>query len=139
MAKPRSIAEIVAEAAKQPDQAHKVAVLRHYDSPVLRNLLRMAVDQNLKWLLPEGDVPFKPCEHTDQENMLYKEARMLYLFIEGGGGPATMKHGRREKLFIELLECLDSRDARFLVDVRNKQLPDGLTANDIRAAWPGLI
>src|SRR5271170_3282847 len=137
MAKPRSIAAIVTEAANQPDLNGKVWVLRNHDHPVLRNLLRMAVDPNVPWLIPEGDVPYKPCEFTDQENMLYKEARLLYLFLKGGND--NLKPGVREMKFIQLLENLDPRDAKFVVDVRNHKLPPGLDINVIRSTWPGLI
>ena|ERR1700722_10698364 len=137
MVKPRSIAEIVKEAADQPTFEGKVWTLRNNDHAVLRTLLRMAVDPHVPWVIPEGKVPFKPCEFPDQEGMLYKEARLLYLFLKGGND--NLKPGVREMKFIQLLECLHAPDAEFLVNVRNHMLPPGIDINVIRAAWPGLI
>ena len=136
---PKSIAKIVDQASQQPTLEGKVAVLRKHDSPVLRNLLRMAVDPHVRWLIPEGHVPFKASHAEDCENMLYKEARTLYLYVDGPGGNPNVKPRKREQLFIQLLESLDAADANFLVDVRNHKLPPGIDINVIRAAWPGLI
>ena len=137
MAKLKSIAKIVEEAASNPTLEGKVWTLRQNDSTVLRNLLRMAVDPNVPWLLPEGPVPFKACEFEGQENMLYKEARLLYLFLRGGNDKLT--DAKRQIKFIQLLECLDPNDARFLVDVRNHKLPPGIDIEVIRQTWPGII
>ena len=137
MGRLKSIAKIVEEAGQQPTLEGKVWHLRGHDHNVLRTLLRMAVDPNTPWLLPEGPVPYKPCEHENQENMLYKEARLLYLFLAPGN--PRISESKRQVKFIQLLECLDPKDAQFLVDVRNHKLPSGVDINVVRAAWPELI
>jgi hypothetical protein len=81
------------------------AVLRKHDNPILRTILQYAYSPHVKWVLPEGAPPYKPCDLPDQENRLYQEARRLYLFIEGGND--NLHPMRRETLFIQLLESID--------------------------------
>ena len=91
-----------------------------------------------KWLLPEGDVPFsrndapEGTEHTD----LHTEAKKLYHFIEGGNYDITQ--GKRENLFIQMLEGLQESDADVLVAAKDKSLHrkfKGLSDNVVKEAF----
>ena len=42
--------------AKTKDQ--KVKILREHNSPALRSVLKSSFDPNIKWVLPEGEVPY---------------------------------------------------------------------------------
>ena len=64
--------------AKTKDQ--KVKILREHNSPALRSVLKSSFDPNIKWVLPEGDVPYTkndapmeqniPHLHLSQENFI---------------------------------------------------------------------
>lgn len=118
----------------------KVDELRAYSSTPLMIILQYAFHPSVKWLLPEGKVPYKPTKNwDDQEGHLYHEARKLYLFIEGGY-PGNISQAKREELFVQLLESVDPRDAAFLVVIKDKKFPyDGLNAEIVREAFPGLL
>lgn len=132
------IAEILKKVSESKTKEEKIEVFRKNDSPTIRHILKLALDPNIKWALPEGDPPYKPCQFLDQHSMLYQEARRLYLFIEGGND--NLKPIKRESLFITLLESVDPEDAKVLLAAKSKKLPHkGITVNLINEAYPGLI
>jgi hypothetical protein len=132
------IAEILEQVSKQETKEAKIEMLRKHDSVPMRTILKSAFDPSIKWQLPKGDPPFKPCQFLDQENMLYSEVRRLYLFWEGGNPNLTTL--KRESLFIGLLESLAPADAKLLCAAKDKKLPyKGITVKLVNEAYPGLI
>lgn len=107
-------------------------------NPVVRQLLQYAFHPGIKFMLPSGTPPYKPCEFLDLEGRLLSEMRKLYLFVEGGNpNLSTLK---RETLFIQLLESVDKNDAVLLCHVKNKKLPfKELNAKVVAKAFPGLL
>jgi hypothetical protein len=133
-----SIAEILQKASAIPNDNARANWIRVNDSQTLRMILVGVFDPNIKWLLPEGEPPYKPNDLVDQQHRFYTESRKLYLFIEGGN--PDLKQLRREALFIELLECLDPADAKLLLSVKDKRMPyPGITTDIVNLAFPGLI
>jgi hypothetical protein len=135
------VSEVVAIVREQETLPAKVAVLRSNDSIPLRRLLRMAYDPRVKWLLPEGDPPYKPLpihEQIGSEMMFHKEARTLYIFVEGFEERSNIRPLRREMKFIELLENLHPADARLLLEAKKRSIP-GLQPEVVQAAFPDLI
>lgn len=133
-----SVAEILKKASEIPNESARADWLRRYDSQALRYVLSGALDPNIKWLLPEGDPPYKPNDLVDQQHRLYTESRKFYLFVEGGN--PNLKQLRREALFIELLESLDPADAKLLLAIKDKRMPySGITKEIVNLAFPGLI
>jgi hypothetical protein len=135
----KSVAEILEEIAALKKKEDKIAKLReNVNNMVMLKILQWTYDQRIKWLLPEGEVPYNPTKYLDQEGNLYNEARRLYLFVEGGN--PNLKQVRREFLFIQLLETLSPKEAKLLASVKDKKLPyKGITEKLIQEAFPGLI
>lgn len=132
------IAEILKKVSESKTKEEKLEIFRKNDSSAIRTILKFALDPNIKWALPEGNPPYKPCQFLDQHSMLYQEARRLYLFVEGGND--NLKPIKRESLFIALLESVDPEDAKVLLAAKDKKLPyKGITVNLINEAYPGLI
>lgn len=132
------IAEILKRVSESKTKEEKIEILQKNDSSAIRTVIKYALDPVVKWDLPEGNPPYKPCQFLDQQSMLYQEARRLYLFIEGGN--PNLKPIKREALFINLLESVDPEDAKVLLAAKDKKLPyKGITANLINEAYPGLI
>ena len=90
--------------AKTKDK--KVEILRKYNSDAFRMIIKSSFDPEIRWTMPEGNVPYEPndapagTEHT----RLATEAKKLYRFIRGGddGTPQFKK----EQMFIQMLEGL---------------------------------
>lgn len=132
------IAEILDKVSKVNTKEEKIEILRKNDSSAIRTVLKYALDPTITWALPKGDPPYKPCPYLDQENMLYSEARRLYLFIEGGN--PNLNKIKRETLFIGLLESVAPADAKLLCAAKDKKIPfKGITVKLINEAYPGLI
>lgn len=136
--KRKSIAWILDFTSKLPNDEEKIKCLQANGVEPIKTILRYCFDPNIKWLLPEGDAPYKPSEFPNLENELYSEARRLYLFVAGGGD--NLKPLKRERMFIELLESVTPEDAQLLVSIKDKKMPyEGITVNIVKEAFPGLF
>ena len=132
------ICEILDKVSKLKTKKEKVAWLKRHDSDGLRMVVKSSFDPELKWLLPDGDVPFnrndapEGTEHTD----LHIESKKLYHFIEGGNYEITQT--KRETLFIQMLEGLQENDADVLISAKDKSLHrkfKGLSDNVVKEAF----
>ena len=132
------ISEILDKVSKLKTKKEKVSWLKQNNSDGLRMVIKSSFDPKMKWLLPEGDVPFnrndapEGTEHTD----LHMESRKLYHFIEGGNFDITQN--KRENLFIQVLEGLQENDADVLVSAKDKSLHrkfKGLSDNVVKEAF----
>lgn len=113
------------------------AIVTHPRVAAFKAIFGLAYDQNIKWLLPEGEPPFKPTDVLDAEGRLLSELRRLYLFVEGGNPDLTKT--RREFLFIQLLESVHPQDAKLLIAMKDRKLPfKGLTKKVAQQAFPDL-
>lgn len=133
-----SVSEILRKASNAPTDQQRATWLRQNDSQALRVVLTGAFSPHVKWMLPEGEPPYKPCDLVDQHHRLYTEARKMYLFVEGGNPNLTQT--RREALFIELIESLDPEDAKLIIAIKDRNMPyPNITKQIANLTFPGLI
>lgn len=135
----KPIAQILEQTSKLPKK-DRVEFLRQNASKPLMIILQYALHPAVKWLLPEGEVPFKPAKAwDDQDSHIYREALKLYYFIEGGF-PGHLPAIKRQVMFISILESVHESDARLLIAAKDKKLPyPEITADLIREAFPGIL
>lgn len=139
MAVRKSITEIIAEAGSLSKKQDKINFLREWDNPALRIVLKYTYDSSVKFLVPDTAPPWTPNEFEDEaKSLLYREARRLRIFIEGGGYD-NLNQMKREQLFISLLEDVDNDDAHTLIQMISKKSFKGLTKKAIMEAYPDLI
>ena len=139
MAVRKSITEIITEAGALSKKQDKVNFLREWDNPALRIILNYTYNTGIKFLIPDTAPPWKPNEFEDEaKSLLYREARRLRIFIEGGGYD-NLNQVKREGLFISLLEDVDNDDAHTLVQMISKKPFKGLTKKTVMEAFPDLI
>ena len=136
-----SISEILERAVAGDKVNGKAVLLKKYDNPTLRKILKYTFSEKITFdQLPKGDPPYKPNDLVDQENVLYAETRRLYLFTDGGN--PNLKQLRKEALFIEVLENIDPRDAKLLISMKDKKLPEefkGISKAVVKKAFPDLL
>ena len=78
--------EILELVHKAKTKEQKVKILKQYNTPALKAVIKSSFDPNIKWVLPEGDVPYTKndapagTEHT----ILSQQVKKLFRFIEGG-------------------------------------------------------
>jgi hypothetical protein len=129
-------------------------LLQQHQSPGLKTLLKYAYDPNIKWHLPEGDLPagmFKPWKYGDAELVLQGESRKLYIFCSGAEKPSALlpmesdtrekkmwKRQQLEKKFVELLESIDPSDIDLVIAAKDKKLHVDIDSETVLRAFPGL-
>ena len=132
------ISEIFTKINNAKDKPKKIEVLRQYDTPGMRMILKGAFDPKIEWDLPEGTPPYIANEAPagTEHTYLEVEARKLYNFAKGGNN--TINKIRKETLFIQMLEGLHASEAKVLIDVKNKSLNKtykGLTSDMVKEAF----
>jgi hypothetical protein len=141
--------EICTKVNNAKDKPKKIAVLRKYRTPQLEMFLKAALDPNIEWMVPEGDVPFIPndapdgTEHTRLSNEMrnchnYVKMNRDYLNMPAVIGNPDLNTARREMMFIQLLEGLHQDEANLLVVAKDKNLSrkyKGLTASAVQEAF----
>lgn len=141
--------EICTKVNNAKDKPKKIAVLRKYRTPQLEMFLKAALDPNIEWMVPEGDVPFIPndapdgTEHTRLSNEMrnchnYVKMNRDYLNMPAVLGNPDLNTARREMMFIQLLEGLHQDEANLLVVAKDKNLSrkyKGLTASAVQEAF----
>ena len=122
--------------AKTKDQ--KVKILREHNTPALRSVLKSSFDPNIKWVLPEGEVPYRKndapigTEHTT----LATESSKLWHFIKGGDGQTPQ--WKKEQMFVQMLEGLHQTEAELLINAKDKKLHQvykGVSTNVVMEAF----
>ena len=132
------ISEIFTKINNAKDKPKKIEVLRQYDSPGMRMILKGAFDPKIEWDLPEGTPPYIANEAPagTEHTYLEVEAKRLYNFAVGGN--EQLNKIRKETLFIQMLEGLHADEAKVLIDVKNKSLNKtykGLTSDMVKEAF----
>jgi len=117
-------------------QKRKIEILQANDHPTFREFCAYWVNPHIKWLVPEGDPPYRPTEPHDAEEVLWGQVRKLYVFVEGGAPNLNPK--RREKMFIDTLEMVHPDDAKMLLQLKDGKLK-GLNEGIVREAFPGFL
>ena len=132
------INEIFLKVNNAKDKPKKIDVLRQYDKPALRQILKGCFDPKIEWELPEGIPPYiendvpAGTEHT----LFINETKKLWHFVKGADA-ATNKL-QKETMFIQMLEGLHKDEAKVLLDMKNGTLNKtykGLTADMVREAF----
>ena len=132
------ISEIFTKINNAKDKPKKIEVLRQYDTPGMRMILKGAFDPKIEWDLPEGTPPYIANEAPagTEHTYLEVEAKRLYNFAVGGND--QLNKIRKETLFIQMLEGLHASEAKVLIDVKNKSLNKtykGLTSDMVKEAF----
>ena len=134
------IAETLARIDKIAGRQDRIDALRKDHSIGLENIIDVCFNENLSWLLPEGDPPYKKQEkELDLQHVLYSQIRKLGIFIDTGTYQ-NMNPLMRERQFIDFLESIDPDDAKLILYIKDKRkLPySRITRKLFEDAWPAL-
>ena len=138
----KSIYETLEDIAKlKGNRARSDALATYHNDFPIKVILDLVYNPNIKFLLPESDPPFTPIDKgIDAQNVLKADVRRLKYCLNLPDGEA-LRPLKREQMFIEILESVDSNDAKLLLAVKNKKLPPELkdiTESVVRKAFPGI-
>ena len=134
-----AISEVCDRLKLAKTKTERTQILKENDNPALRGLLRMNYDSSLVLALPEGEPQYqkstKPTGFGD--TTLKASVKGWYVFVKELS--PNVRQSKRESLFINLIESLDSKEAQVLLDAKDKKLDLGLTKKVIDEVFPGLI
>jgi hypothetical protein len=139
--KAETLGDVFVGLTKYSTQVERVAWLRHNAAAPLWYLLNFAFSKDRVWLLPPGLPPYK--QHHGRPGSspsdLKRELRRLYLFIEGGS--EQLDRIKREKLFQQTIEGLETSEVSVINAIKDRTLPEtfGCTPQLVEAAFPGLL
>ena len=91
--------EIFTKINNAKDKPKKIEVLRQYDTPGMRMVLKGAFDPKIEWDLPPGIPPYIANEAPagTEHTVLAQEAKKLWRFIEGADN-VTKQHQKENML-----------------------------------------
>ena len=89
------------------------------DDAALRIVLMYAFVPQKKFILPEGEPPFKPASEPlgMTPTNLFSELRRMYVFCR-----EDLKPIKRESLFISFLEGIHPTEAKLMIAVKDQEL-----------------
>ena len=133
-----SIAEVLTKVNNAKTKDKKIAILKENDSEALRAIIKSSFDPNIQWVMPEGDVPYKPNEVPEgtEHTRLNQEYRQLWHYIKGAD--AKTPQFRKEQMFVQLLEGLHEDEAKVICYAKDKVLHQkykGLSDNVVKEAF----
>lgn len=112
------VTEVFADINKDPK-----TISQYANDPQYKDLIKIICEYAFipekRWLLPEGEPPFKPASEPMgmNEASVYGELRRFYVFNRADLSPV-----KREGLFISLLEGVHPDEAKFLIAVKDQSL-----------------
>jgi len=133
-----TVHEIFTKINNAKDKPKKIEVLRRYDQPYLRTILKAAFDPKIEFDLPEGTPPYIANEAPvgTEHTLLRAESKRLYRLVKGGDN--TINRPKKEIMFIQILEGLHKSEAEVLINVKDKTLNKaykGLTSEMVKEAF----
>ena len=113
--------EVLQKVSNAKTKKEKIKLLQELNTPALRMLFIINFDDSVVSLLPPGDVPYKPNDAPEgtEHTMLEKEARLLHHFFKGG---SNVSQSKRESMFIQMLEGLNSGEAEALILAKDNKI-----------------
>jgi hypothetical protein len=116
------LSEILTKVNNAKTKDKKIAVLKENDSEPLRMLIKSSFDPKIKWVMPEGEVPYKPNEAPEgtEHTLLSQEVRRFWHYIEGADNQTPKM--KKETMFIQMLEGLHKDEAQVVCYAKDKIL-----------------
>jgi len=113
--------EVLQKVSNAKTKKEKIVLLKQLNSNALRMILIINFDESVVSLLPPGNVPYTPNDAPEgtEHTLLEKEARLLHHFFKGG---SNVSQNKRESMFIQMLEGLNSGEAETLVLAKDKKI-----------------
>ena len=113
--------EVLQKVSNAKTKKEKIKLLQEYNTNALRMILIINFDDSVVSMLPPGNVPYTPNEAPEgtEHTILEKEARLLHHFFKGGSNVSQVK---RESMFVQILEGLNSGEAEALILAKDKRI-----------------
>jgi hypothetical protein len=139
MSRTMGIGELLRAVSMQKTKQAKIDLLQNNRVPAFASFLQHVFDPNIKFLLPKGDIEYRPAASSIEVNSLtfLSQVRRLYIFREGGNNMISPE--QRLAIFKNLLENIDQLDAEACMAMKDKKLPYNIPRKLIEEAYPGFL
>jgi hypothetical protein len=134
-----NVHEVIDQVRKARTKDKKVALLKKHETWALKDILRGTFDTTVEWNLPGGEPPYTPSEAYSAPANLLKEHKNFVYFVKGVRESNRLTPVKRESIFLGLIEGIDPEDAKLVINMINKEKPNGITRPVIEEAFPGLL
>lgn len=136
------VSEVLEQVAKAETRKEKIEILKKNNSLELRDVLKGAFDESIEFILPKGKPPINEDEKRkyDKRHLVHETKKFRY-FVKGGPGE-QVNALRRERMFIDMLYRIDSKEADLVCLMKDKELDGvykGLNKKLVSETFPGLI
>lgn len=137
-----TIPQIFEEVEKAVTKEAKIKTFRAYDHPILRGILQINFDPNVKVHLPEGEPPYKKDKEIPigySEANLWSEFRRFYIWLDA---KVNITKIRKEQLFIQFLEGIHWSEAEVVCLAKDRKLQTkfkSVKEDLVREAFPNLL
>ena len=135
------VSEVLKKVSNAKTKKEKIDLLQTYNTQALRSILIWNYDEEVKSMLPEGDVPYNPNEAPagTEHTRLAKEYKGLFRFVKGGQDNLHVL--KRESMFVQLLEGLHESEAEVICLVKDKKLQKKyrITKSVVQEAFPQIV
>ena len=132
--------EVLQKVSNAKTKKEKIKLLQEMNSNALRMLLIINFDDSVVSMLPPGNVPYTPNDAPEgtEHTILEKEARLLHHFFKGGSNVSQVK---RENMFVQMLEGLNSGEAEALILAKDKKIGKRwkITKACVSEAYPSIV
>jgi hypothetical protein len=137
-----TIPQILEEVERAATKEAKIKTFRAYDHPILRGILQINFDPNVKVYLPEGEPPYKKDKEIPigySETNLYAEFRRFYIWLDE---KINLNRARKEQLFVQFLEGIHWTEAEVICLAKDRKLQTkfkSVKEDLVREAFPNLL
>ena len=136
------VSEVLKKVSNAKTKKEKIDLLQTYNTQALRSILIWNYDEEVKSMLPEGDVPYNPNEAPagTEHTRLAKEYKGLFRFVKGGQD--KLPNLKRESMFVQLLEGLSAEEAELLCLAKDKKITSKykrITKAVVQEAFPAIV
>lgn len=143
MQKPKvklSLDEIFSKVQDVRAMKDRVAVLQENDCYALRLVLQGNFNDWVQFDLPEGEPPYKQDTNVPDRSAgrIDKNIKILKRLLKG----STMNKVKKELRFVQLLESVNTNDAKIIIAMKDKKLQKlfpAITPALVNKAFPGII
>jgi hypothetical protein len=135
------MSRIITEILKEINTDYKNAEKYIKQKPALTIIFQHAYMKEKKFILPDGDPPYKPAPQPlgMTQAALRNEVKRLYIFTKFGGNITRM---RREQLYVQLLEQVHPTEAKLLNAMKDQKLDalyPKITADFVKKNFPDVL
>jgi len=132
-----NVVETLEMVGKAKTREEKRQILLDRDNFALKAILQLNYHPDVKWKIPAGSPPYTPND-TAGDSSLHYEVKKLDYYIDPS--PHELPMLRREAMFVQLLERLDSKDAKLIIAMKDKKITyKGLSYKLVNDTWPDLL